>query len=599
MDIEQHQSELKHPDIENRLRAIENLGQERPKGSLSPLIECLGSTEWRIRKEAVNAICQYPPDEELFHLLIEALKNSTDPGEKNSLVEIFIASGPRAVSPLMTHFQEMSPDAKKLCIDIFGDIGSREASYLLIRCLINDDNSNIQIAAIEALGKLKENRAVDHLLVFLFHENHLLSFSAIKSLEQIGDTRAVEPLIRLLGKNFLERAALKALGQLGDISALNPIVNSLQAGSPKVKKAAVEALINLQEQMAQQNEIKVIGRVREIYNKDIMIFLLDLLKNPDEETPVLRGAIRILGWMGELMSIPSLVPFLDGVHKEEATQAIIRMKRGGVDPLLSLLPRVEGTTREGLIKCLGEIGDRRAVTSLLKMATDPVGHVRQSVAVTLGKLGDSAATRVLIQLMDDPYPNVQEAAVQALRNFKDRVLILECIHLLNHEKSNLRRNSIRLIGYFKAKEAVPHLALSLKDQDSLIRKEALLALKAMENLNIEEWVVYGLADESPDVRLAALSCFEGHPEIQIAPFLEGMKKDESIWVRASLAKLLGRVKTEHALKCLVELLRDPVGLVQIGAIETLSHFRDFHLTPLLVEKLKSEDTEVQNAALIA
>ncbi|MBI1820865.1 MAG: HEAT repeat domain-containing protein [Nitrospirae bacterium] len=598
MSNEQDLIELKHPNIENRLRAIEHLGQEGAKGSLNQVIECLQSPEWRIRKEAVHGICQFPPDRDLFEPLIEALKKSTDPGEKNSLVEIFVEFGPKAVAPLMTHFQEMTPDVKKLCLDIFGDIGSRDASYLVIRCL-KDENPNIQIAAIEALGKLKENRGVDDLVGFLSHEDHLLSFAAIKSLEQIGDTRSVEPLIRLLGKNFLERAALKALGQLGDISALNPIVNSLQGGSQKVKKSAIEALMDLQEQMVQQNEIKIIGRLREIYNKNIMLFLLEILKNPEEEAQVIRGTIRILGWMGELMSITALVPFMEGMHKEEAIQAIIRMKRGGVDTLVSLLPKVEGATREGVIKCLGEMGDRKAVNPLLKLATDPVGHVRQSLAVTLGKLGDVAATKVLIQLMDDPYQNVQEAAVQALRKFKDLGLISECIHLLNHEKINFRRNSIRLIGYFKAKEAVPQLALSLKDQDPVIRKETLLALKNMENLNIKEWVTYALADESPEVRLSALSCFEGHSEIQLAPFVDILKKDESIWVRSSLARLLGGAKVESALKVLVELLNDPVGLVQIGAIETMSHFHDPQLNLLLVEKLKSEDSEVQSAALAA
>ncbi|MBI3605729.1 MAG: HEAT repeat domain-containing protein, partial [Nitrospirae bacterium] len=393
MSVNQELLDLNHPNIENRLKAIEHLGAAKQKESLAHLVEALKSSEWRIRKEAVMALCKFDFDEELTHYLIEALKNVTEPGEKNSLVEIFFEFGKKSVSPLMSHFQEMNADVKKLCIDIFGEIGDREASYLLIQCL-KDQNQNVQIAAVEALGKLKESRGVDDLLVFLQHENQLLSFAAINALEQIGDSRAVEPIIRLLGKNILDRPALKALGRLGDLSALNPIVNSLQNGSPKVKKTALEALVTLQEQVSFQHEVKIIGRLREIYNKNITLFLLDLLKEPGEEASVHQAAIRILGWMGELMSIPLLIPFLNGGQKEEALQAMVRMKRGSVDGLLAALPRSEGAIREGIIKCLGEIGDRKAVGPLLKMGSDPVGHVRQSLAAALGKLGDPASSRV-------------------------------------------------------------------------------------------------------------------------------------------------------------------------------------------------------------
>jgi HEAT repeat protein len=598
MGNDQTTLDLNQPSVENRLKTIERLGAERRKEDIPLLSEALRSPEWRIRKEAVLAISRYEVDEDLANLLINDLKNSTDPGEKNALFEIFVSMGKKVSLFLMTHYREMNADAKKICLDIFGETGDRSSSYLLIQCL-SDPNPNVQIAAIESLGKLKEPRAAEELIPFLSHENQLLSFSALKSLEQIGDNRAVEPIIRLLGKNVLDRPALKALGALGDLAALNPIINSLQNGSTKVKKAAIQALVQLQEQMIQQNEMKVIGRLREVYNKNMALFLLDLLKNPGEEEEVIRSTIRILGWMGEVLSIQLLIPFLEGAWREETIEAVTRMKRGAVEPLLAAIPKYEGVVREGIVRCLGEIGDRKAVTALFKLASDPVGHVRQSLAIALGKLGDPAAARVLIQLLDDPYSNVQDSAIQALRKFKDRTLILECIHLLNHEKSNIRLNSIRLIGLMKAKEAVPNLILFLKDQDPAFRKETLMALKTMENVNVEEWVTYALADEDEEVRLAALSCLEEHREIQVGPFVEILRNDESIWVRSSVARLLGKIKSDQGKKFLRDFLNDPVGVVQISAMESLSGYHDQEERPRFIDKLKSDDMEVQCAAIVA
>ncbi|MBI3594138.1 MAG: HEAT repeat domain-containing protein [Nitrospirae bacterium] len=598
MGNEQTTLDLNHPSVEIQLKAIEQLGNEQRRESIPLLTEALKSPEWRVRKEASNAISKFQIDEDLTNFLINELKNSIDPGEKNAFFEILVFLGKKVTHALMTHYREMNADIKKICLDIFGETGDLSASYLLIQCL-SDPNPNIQIAAIEALGKLKEPRSVDELIQFLTHENQLLSFAALRSLEQIGDTRAVEPIIRLLGKSVLDRPALKALGQLGDLSALNPIVNSLQNGTPKIKKAAIEAVIRLQEQMIQQNEVKIIGRLREVYNKDMSLFLFDLLQNSEGEEQLIRGTIRILGWMGEILSIQLLIPFLEGPYREEAIQAITRMKRGAVEPLLAALPKHEGVVREGMIRALGEIGDRKAVMPLFKMVSDPIGHVRQSLAIALGKLGDPVATRMLIQLLDDPYSNVQEAAIQSLRKFKDRTLILECITLLGHEKENVRLNSIRLIGLMKAKEAVPNLALFLKDQDPVFRKETLLALKAMENVNIEEWVIFALADEFEEVRMAALSCLEDRPEIRLDPFIENLKQDESIWVRSFLARLLGKVRTAASKKELIGLMSDPIGVVQISAMESLSHFHESENIPLFMEKMKSEDLEVQSAAIIA
>lgn len=598
MSIQNGNEQIEQENIEPRLRAIERMGERRALENLPPLLENLKDSDWRVRKEAVLAVNRYQPEPQVIQALVDALKSALDFGEKNALVEILIHFGPACVAPLMTAFSGFSDDAKKTSLDIFGEIGDRNASPLILKSTEAGDE-NVRIAAIEALGKLREPRAIDALIGFLRPENSLLCFSAIKALEQMGDSRAVEPIIRLLGKNGLDRPALGALGRLGDLAALNPILNSLQNGNSKIRKAALQALVDLQEQAGIQNEVKIISRVREVYNKNIALFLLDLIKDEAEEQRVLRAGIRVLGWMAEVMSIQFLIPFLKSPLKEETSLAMIRLKRSAVDPLISALTKTDPLIREGAAFCLGEIGDRKAVPSLLKLIRDPVGHVRQSLAGALGKLGDFIATGGLIQLLDDPYPNVQESAIQALKAFKGRELISECVKLVESEKVHLKKNGLRLLGLMKAREAVPVIIGALKDTNVEIRQEAVVSLRDMENLPPDGWLEEALLDEAQEVRRTALTCFKLKRDTPLENYLDRFLRDDSMWVRSTLAKMLAGEKSERNLRILKELAGDPVGVVQISAMESLSAYQDISLTPLFLEKVRSEDPEIQTAAILA
>ena len=95
-----------------------------------------------------------------------------------------------------------------------------------------------------ALGKSKDKRAVEPLIVAMTDANEFVRMDVACSLGQIGDTRAVEPLIYALhdSHGYVRREAALALGELGDIRAVDRLIAMLEGDQGT---AAAKALFKI------------------------------------------------------------------------------------------------------------------------------------------------------------------------------------------------------------------------------------------------------------------------------------------------------------------------------------------------------------------
>jgi HEAT repeat protein len=110
-------------------------------------------------------------------------------------------------------------------------------------------------AAAWMLGDIGDARAVEPLIATLGEEylpygTYISAHEAIgEALVKIGDARAVEPLIEALGggdeESDVRRVAAKALGEFGDARAVEPLIEALGDEDEDVRDAAKEALKKL------------------------------------------------------------------------------------------------------------------------------------------------------------------------------------------------------------------------------------------------------------------------------------------------------------------------------------------------------------------
>ena len=82
--------------------------------------------------------------------------------------------------------------------EALGNIGDARAVEPLIKAL-GEDKSEVRWPAAGALGKIGDKRAVDPLIEELGDDDESVNSSAAEALGEIGDARAVEPLIKALG----------------------------------------------------------------------------------------------------------------------------------------------------------------------------------------------------------------------------------------------------------------------------------------------------------------------------------------------------------------------------------------------------------------
>jgi HEAT repeat protein len=120
------------------------------------------------------------------------------------------------------------------------------AVLLLLRVLKNEEEEEVvREAAAKALYFVGDSRAVEGLLAVLGGENDVC-LRAIEALGSIGDRRAVMPLIGVLedldAPSPARASAASALGSIGDARAIKPLVTALDCNIPAVRNNAAGAL---------------------------------------------------------------------------------------------------------------------------------------------------------------------------------------------------------------------------------------------------------------------------------------------------------------------------------------------------------------------
>ena len=133
-----------------------------------------------------------------------------------------VALGPPAVDPLIKVLQDKSSTWRRDAAQALGEIGdARAVGPLLV-----------------ALGEVGES-GVDGVFAKLSVRG-----AAARALVGIGDPRAVESLVAALAdaNESVRKDAVEALGRIGDPRALEPLVAMLTDADEGVRGAAVEAL---------------------------------------------------------------------------------------------------------------------------------------------------------------------------------------------------------------------------------------------------------------------------------------------------------------------------------------------------------------------
>jgi HEAT repeat protein len=237
---------------------------------------------------------------------------------------------------------------------------------------------DVRVAAAKTLQALGDPRAVEPLIQAMGSEYRLVRAAAARALYEVGDGRAVDPMIAALKDGFdpVRVAAAGTLGRLGDRSAVEPLVaasgdwyNGVRAaamrslgyfGGPRVAEPLITGLrdphANVRVEAA-----SALGRLRDPRASGPLIVAL-----VDQDPSVRKAATLALDAMGEPVG-RLLIEALAGIP--EARRELVKRKDPRVvNPLIHELRNPDAKVRRNAARILGDLGDPRAIDGLVGMA---------------------------------------------------------------------------------------------------------------------------------------------------------------------------------------------------------------------------------------
>lgn len=202
--------EDKRKPTNTRANAATALGWIGNKKAVEPLITALKDSEDHVRRAAAFAFIKIK-DERAVEPLVTALRDKDERVRKRAASALGSMGDPRGVEPLIAALEREDPDKG---IRSVNDWSGSMASLL-------DAAKNFREYVAEALGKIKDPRAVSPLTKALNDSDEGVRKAAAWSLGEIRDQRAVEPLKTAL-KDKDEKVRKEAESALRKIRGTSP-----------------------------------------------------------------------------------------------------------------------------------------------------------------------------------------------------------------------------------------------------------------------------------------------------------------------------------------------------------------------------------------
>ena len=349
-----------------------------------------------------------------------------------------------------------------------------------------------------ALEEIGDPRAVEPLILALHDEERGLRFNAARALGELGDPRAVEPLITAFAQDLVRQEALEALEKIGD---------------PRAVEAAVIAI-------AEDRGVDIGKRILQRYGAEAGASWIKLLESGDPQ--VRERAVQMMCQYVEDTSIlvrdnPQLLEALLGymMTGEDGAQAIFEVAdivgaARAADALAMALGDSDSSIRlaglSGLwlmydMVCTWDLPDcREAVQSAAQKAVDPLIailneqeeiEIRSQAIELLGESDDPRAAQALIDALEFAGP--------------------------------LRGGIAHALGRLGDPAALPAVEGLLGDDDEFVRENAIEALASIGGGSALEILLEALGDESEEIREVALDSLLRMEDQALAPLLDALK----------------------------------------------------------------------------
>lgn len=344
-----------------------------------------------------------------------------------------IATDEKDITNLIKLLQHNDIAQRKSAAHKLGKTGDVQAVEPLISILENVRYAKLifpdREAVVEALEDTGGEHDIDIIIMLLGRLSYSSSIGtyAISSMQGIAPLPGVEnPLSKLLiyrEWNIIRHAAARALEEIGDRRAVKPLIAAFHNSSALVEPNSADKLIK-------PGDRRVVGLLVKAYIKasiGLQVAIIETLSSlgADEAVETLIAACR-----SSNLAV-----------SKAATVALRKISNAGaVEALIDALKDSDFQVREAAAGALGNIGDTRAIQPLIDAFRDAELHVYQAATSAVVKLGTKAIGPLICALKDSDH-YVRRAAAEALEKIGGARLTKPIILTVQDAKAS-RRNTV-------------------------------------------------------------------------------------------------------------------------------------------------------------
>lgn len=365
-------------------------------------------------------------------------------------------------------------------LSLYGDTQGVEKAKALLG---HDDPARV-VAATRYLAKLKVEGILDEVLALLDRESPLVQRAAIMALADLGDKKALQPLVEFAEKQkkyeFWADVA-QAIAHLGDRRGANILYrmySKAKEGIRKLRKKDRDETIPIKIAgwLGRLNAKKGFGLVKSDANqpgrpefhlthagltavgrcdsKQAAKYLLDIVRKKRQEgLEAYREAAATA--LGELRN-PNVISYVvkEGLgdrHEDTRTLVAYALGEMGCDQivpyLVKLLRDKEECVRVAAIKALGQLGAVDQIKALLAMVKKGTYLTKVAVARALGVLADTEGVDTLLNLFLQDDSRIRYAAAFSLYNLRVKESVELFAKALDDTKDWLQ---LELLSYLRS-----------------------------------------------------------------------------------------------------------------------------------------------------
>ncbi len=322
--------------------------------------------------------------------------------------------------------------------------GDKVDTDILLNAL-NDESSNVRLRAARVLSKMKEKRALDPIITMMEHDkNEDCRFWAAGSLGSIDNPAALAPLSRALesDEHRVRTSAMDSLAEMSDPRALTILIKYLNEGKSmdkgyyldvawslahSKKPRAFQALLKAMHSKNKEKRATATGALKMMGDLKVAEPLINALRDNYHE--VRKYAAFGLAELARLEE-----------KKLKKSKKHMSFVKNAEEPLKYLLKDKNIGVRINALHALAAIGSPDVSELLIKSLQENDEWFRYYAASKLGELKVTKALEPLINLLKDESELVIGAAISALVKLGDKRAIEPLRTLLEHENEEVKRN---------------------------------------------------------------------------------------------------------------------------------------------------------------